>query len=91
MQSGVMVTIRWIVSVNSRIVFIYRRLLKGARQKFSSFFEHSASRSEMVATFLAILELVKNGRVRLNDENTIVTLNRKGKADNEHESFAEHP
>ena len=45
----------------------------------------------MVATFLAILELVKNGRVRLNDENTVVTLNRKGKADNEHESFAEHP
>lgn len=80
-----------IVSVNSRIVFIYRRLLKGARQRFSSFFEHSASRSEMVATFLAILELVKNGRVRLNDENTVVTLNRKGKADNEHESFAEHP
>lgn len=80
-----------IVSVNSRIVFIYRRLLKSARQRFSSFFEHSASRSEMVATFLAILELVKNGRVRLNDENTVVTLNRKGKADNEHESFAEHP
>ncbi len=65
-----------IVSVNSRIVFIYRQLLKNAKQKLSSIFESSTSRSEMVATFLAVLELVKNGKVKLNDDNTLVTLNR---------------
>lgn len=69
-----------IVSVNSRIVFIYRKLLKNARQKFAVFFEHSSSRSEMVATFLAVLELVKNGKIRLNGDNTVVTLNRGGKS-----------
>lgn len=68
-----------IVSVNSRIVFIYRRLLKNAKQKFSEFFNHSTSRSEMVATFLAVLELVKNGKIKLNNDNTVVTLNRGGK------------
>ncbi len=69
-----------IVSVNSRIVFIYRRLLKNAKQKFAGLFEHSTSRSEMVATFLAVLELVKNGKIKLNSDNTVVTLNRGGKS-----------
>lgn len=68
-----------IVSVNSRIVYIYRRLLKNAKQKFSEFFNHSTSRSEMVATFLAVLELVKNGKICLNNDNTVVTLKREGK------------
>lgn len=69
-----------IVSVNSRIVYIYRKLLKSAKQKFSDFFVFSTSRSEMVATFLAVLELVKNGKIKLNGDNTTVTLNRGGKA-----------
>ncbi len=67
-----------IVSVNSRIVYIYRRLLKSTRARLSELFTHSSSRSELVATFLAVLELVKNGRIRLSDDNSSITLNRRG-------------
>lgn len=69
-----------IVSVNSRIVYIYRCLLKGAKARLSDLFLRSSSRSELVATFLAVLELVKNGRIRLGDDDNTITLNRKGGA-----------
>lgn len=69
-----------IVSVNSRIVYIYRRLLKSTRTRLSELFTHSNSRSELVATFLAVLELVKNGRIKLSEDNSSITLNRKGGA-----------
>lgn len=66
-----------VVSVNERIVFIYRRLLKERTLRFAEFFNHSASRSQMVATFLAMLELVKANRITLDDDNTFVTLQRR--------------
>ncbi len=52
-----------IVSVSSKIVFILRRALKGGDLKFSSLIEASESRSDMVATFLAVLELLKAKRI----------------------------
>lgn len=66
-----------IVSVNSRIVFIFRKLRTGAKTKFSEFFEGSTSRSQMVATFLAMLELIKANKIFLDDKDTTVTLNRR--------------
>lgn len=57
-----------IVSVNSRIVFVYRKLLKNVKVKFSSLFEKSASVSEMVATFLAVLELVKANKIKVDGD-----------------------
>ncbi|MBQ4208745.1 MAG: segregation/condensation protein A [Clostridia bacterium] len=66
-----------IVSVSSRIVSIYRRLLKKSRARFSEFFECATSRSQLVATFLAMLELIKANRVELSDDNETVTLNRR--------------
>ena len=66
-----------IVSVSSRIVSIYRRLLKKSRARFSEFFEGATSRSQLVATFLAMLELIKANRVELSDDNETVTLNRR--------------
>lgn len=74
-----------IVSVNSRVVFIYRKLLKSAKSKFNEFFDNSTSRSEMVATFLAILELIKANKIILDDDNTTITLNRRKKGNNESE------
>ena len=38
---------------------------------FAGLFSHSRERSEMVATFLALLELMKSGRVRLNDDGDV--------------------
>ena len=68
-----------IVSVSSRIVSIYRRLLKKSKARFNEFFEGSTSRSQLVATFLAMLELIKANRVVLSDDNETVTLNRRKK------------
>ncbi len=70
-----------IVSVNSRIVFVYRRLLKKASTRFGEFFERSASRSEMVATFLALLELVKANKITVDGdiENPVVSLEKRRK------------
>ncbi len=66
-----------IVSVNTGIVFIYRKLLKQSKLRFTALFEGASSRSQLVATFLAVLELVKANKVTLNEDNTVVSLNRE--------------
>ena len=52
-----------IVSVSSRISVIAEKFKHKKKQKFISFFEESESRSEMVATFLALLAMVKAKRL----------------------------
>ena len=56
------------VSVTSRVVYILRRLISGTAAKMSQLFSRRQSRSTNVATFLALLELVRGGRVTLDDE-----------------------
>ena len=69
-----------VVSVSSRILYILRRLYKKATMSFSGLFLQSRSRSEAVATFRAVLELMKAGRIRLTqDDSTILCLGREGK------------
>ncbi len=63
-----------IVSVTSRIFYLLRRLYKEGSAELIDCYQ-SADRSEIVATFLAILELVKSGRLSLNKENTVVSFN----------------
>ena len=53
------------VSVTSRVVYILRRLIAGGAARMSQLFARSQSRSTNVATFLALLELVRGGRVTL--------------------------
>lgn len=55
------------VPVSRRILSLLRRLYKKPRLHFDTLFEDSASRSEMVATFLAVLELLKGKRIKLAD------------------------
>ena len=50
---------RRVVSVNSRIVVVMKLLYRKKRTSFLSLFESSSDRSEVVATFLAVLELCK--------------------------------
>ena len=57
-----------IVSVGSKVAFILRRLIRGQKQRLGSFFEIAPSRSDMVATFLARLELMKARRVRVDGD-----------------------
>ncbi len=56
---------RKIVSVSSRIIAVMRLLWNGKPFKYSELFEKSESKSQMVATFLAVLELIKGKRVRV--------------------------
>ena len=54
-----------IVSVSSKIVYVLRNVVRGGKRKLSDLYKTSKSRSELVATFLAVLELCKNNRVKL--------------------------
>ncbi len=59
---------RKIVSVASQAVFILRRLWKGAPVTYRGLFAGKRDRSERVALFLAILELIKSRRIRVEGE-----------------------
>lgn len=59
---------RRIVSVSSRIISIMKKLWGGQKRKYSSIFEDASNKSELVATFLAVLELIKGKRVRIDGE-----------------------
>ena len=64
------------VSVASRVVYVLRNLVKGRVHYLSSLFRRSADRSENIGTFLAVLELLKAGRISL-DDNAQLTLHTK--------------
>lgn len=57
-----------IVAVSTKIVFVMRNLLKGGSSKLSSLYKTAKSRSELVATFLAVLELCKANRVEVSGD-----------------------
>lgn len=54
-----------IVSVSSKIVFVIRKLALSGTGKLSSLYKTAKSRSELVATFLAVLELCKANRIKI--------------------------
>jgi segregation and condensation protein A len=58
-----------IVSIPGRIIGVMRKMLKRRAVYFEEFFEDIGSRSELVATFYAILELLKAGRITIEREN----------------------
>ncbi len=59
---------RRIVSVSSKIVGVMRKLWSGKRVRYENVFDDAQDRSELVATFLAVLELIKGKRVRIEGE-----------------------
>lgn len=62
---------RKITSVISKVVFILRRLYgSGKKLCISELYSGISDRSERVATFLAVLELTKNGRIKISDDNS---------------------
>ena len=62
--------------VGVKIAAILKRFLGQTRLRFTSLFEGAKSRSEVVATFLAVLELSKERRIVLegDGEQTELTL-----------------
>lgn len=56
-----------IVPIKERVGFIMDKLFRGKKQRFRTFFEKAESRSEMVATFLALLSLTKDKKIVLTE------------------------
>lgn len=65
-----------IISVSSKIITVMRKLWHGKTVKYGELFTASRERSELIATFLAVLELVKGKRVRIygNGDNAEVRM-----------------
>lgn len=59
---------RKIVPVSAKIVYVLRKLWSGKRKRLLLLFEESRTRSDIVATFLAVLELVKANQVEVSGQ-----------------------
>lgn len=68
-----------IVSVTSKIIFILKKLYTGGEFDMDRLYDGITDKSEKVATFLAVLELTKSGRIFLNDDNTRIYMNNHAK------------
>ncbi|MBE6798837.1 MAG: serine protease [Ruminococcaceae bacterium] len=68
---------RKIVSVSSKIVSVLKNLRRHGNKRMRSLFEGAKSRSELVATFLAVLELCKANRVWLDGDGEEITVSVK--------------
>ena len=68
------------VSVFTKIVYVLRRVQRGVRVELNSLYK-GQSRSEQVATFLALLELSKHGHIMFSEDNAY--LERSDGADDE--------
>ena len=58
------------VSVTTKVVFILRKLYASETVDMDVLYDGITDRSERVATFLAVLELTKSGRIILNEDNS---------------------
>lgn len=63
------------VSVESRIVYLLKILYKTGKVAYHDFFV-TEDRSELVATFLAMLELIKSKRVQMSEDDRFVLFNK---------------
>ena len=66
-----------IVSVTERVGFVLKSIYRSKRLEFSALFERADSRSELIATFLAVLDLIRSRKVNI-DDNNIMTINESG-------------
>lgn len=65
---------RKIVSVSTKIIYVLRRLYKREPVAYVALFGEARNKSELVATFLALLELIKAKRIRVDGEGVNQTV-----------------
>lgn len=65
---------REVYSVGKKVSYILKRLLSSKKTKFFDLFRDVKTRSEVVATFLAVLELCKTNRITVSDESQDIML-----------------
>lgn len=59
------------VSVESRVIHLLRGMVRGTLRRMSELFSGTETRSTNVATFLALLELVRAGRVKIGENGAL--------------------
>ncbi len=64
-------------TISSRVVNLLRRLIKRKEMPLNDAFETARSRSDIVATFLAVLELMSNKRIKVVGESNRIILSGK--------------
>ena len=64
-----------IVSVLSKVVHILRELYSTGEVRMDKLYDGVSDRSARVATFLAVLELTKSGRIKISDDNMMIYFN----------------
>lgn len=69
---------RRIVSVMSKVVHVLRELYSTGEVCMDKLYNGVNDRSERVATFLAVLELTRSGRIIISDDNTRIFMKEKG-------------
>lgn len=72
--SGIVSTVY--TPISTRVVYILRRLLKNDTLPLWEAFNESSCKSDVIATFLALLELISNSRILIigSDKNVCLTL-----------------
>ena len=67
-----------IVSVQTKIFSVLKNLMKNKIQSLQSAFDKTKGKSDAIATFLAILELIRAHRISINeDENMVLSQQRR--------------
>lgn len=66
-----------VTSVISKGVYILRLLIRDKKTNLEDIYKSMKTKSDRVAAFLAVLELTKIKRIRLDEENEYITLNIK--------------
>ncbi len=61
-------------SVTTKVIFILKKLYKYGEADMDGLYDNVIDRSERVATFLAVLELTKSGRIYISDDNTRISF-----------------
>ena len=59
---------RKIVPVSTKITYVLRKLYARGKVSYQSLFKKAESKSDLVATFLALLELIKSKRISVDGE-----------------------
>lgn len=59
---------RKIVPVSTKIAYVLRKLYTRGKVAYQSLFKHAETKSDLVATFLALLELIKSKRIYVEGE-----------------------
>lgn len=65
---------REVYSVGKKVAYILKRLLSPKKTSFMDLFDNVRTRSEVVATFLAVLELCKTNRIKISDDAEDISL-----------------